>query len=103
MGKSMTSPPARSDVDSSKRSKKRRALEVGIVVVITIVAAEILLRFFMGNAHIAPYINDPGDGRCLGLDPGGEVTYTGWRWRIDPVTHDSNTISPTHTTMRAGT
>ncbi len=52
---------------------------------------ELLLRFPMGNAAIDElYQYAPDDGRCLGLDPGAEVVYTGWLLRIPPVEHSVN-------------
>ena len=52
---------------------------------------ELLLRFPMGNAAIDElYQYEPDDGRCLGLDPGAQVLYTGWLLRIPPVEHSVN-------------
>ena len=54
-------------------------------------AAELLLRFPMGNAATDElYRSEPDDGRCMGLDPGAEVVYTGWFFRIPAVEHSVN-------------
>ncbi len=54
-------------------------------------AVELLLRFPMGNAAIKDlYRYELDDGRCFGLDPGAEVVYTGWLLRIPPVEHAVN-------------
>jgi len=56
----------------------------------TLVLVELGLRLALGNLDIAPFVLDPGDGRCVGLEPGGESTYNGTVLRIPPVVHAVN-------------
>ena len=76
----MTEPKA------APKSRKKKLL-LFLVVVLTL---EGLLRLVAGNMQIAPYAFHLEDGRCIGLQPNRSLTYTGWLWRIDPVTHDTN-------------
>ncbi len=66
---------------------------VGTALLATFVAlllGEIILYFVLGNLDVAPFVRHPSDGRCVGLEPGGEATYTGTGLRISAVVHDVN-------------
>jgi lysophospholipase L1-like esterase len=54
--------------------------------------AEVALHFVLGNLAIVPIQADPGDGRCVGLAPGGSSSYTGWFLRIPPVEQEANAL-----------
>ena len=60
------------------------------ILAVTLVLLECLLRLFGGNLQIAPYAFHFEDGRCVGLEPSGSVTYTGWLWRLEPMEHGAN-------------
>lgn len=66
---------------------------VGTALLATLVAlllGEVVLYFVLGNLDVAPLVRHPSDGRCVGLEPGGEATYTGTGLRIPAVNHDAN-------------
>ncbi len=63
------------------------------LLLLTLGTLELLLRFPIGNAAIKDlYQYAPDDGRCLGLDPGATVVYTGWLLRIPPVELSVNSL-----------
>lgn len=56
------------------------------LLLLSLGVVELLLRLAIGNAAIDElYRYAPDDGRCMGLDPGAQVAYTGWLLRIPPV------------------
>ncbi|MEQ9075872.1 MAG: SGNH/GDSL hydrolase family protein [Sandaracinaceae bacterium] len=73
-----------------EKSKWRRLRTALLTALATLLLAEIVLYFVLGNLDIAPLMRDPGDGRCVGLEPGGEATYTGTGLRIPAVSHSAN-------------
>jgi len=78
---------------ASKAEKKPSSRRTKVaVLIVTLVALEGLLRLVAGNMQVAPYAFHLDDGRCVGLQPNQALTYTGWLWRIDPVTHDTNSF-----------
>jgi len=66
---------------------------MGIALLATLLAlllGEVILYFVLGNLDVAPLVRHPSDGRCVGLEPGGEATYTGTGLRIPAVNQDAN-------------
>lgn len=72
------------------RSASRR--KKWLIFIVTLCALEGLLRLMAGNMQVAPYAFHLDDGRCVGLQANQALTYTGWLWRIDPVTHGANSF-----------
>jgi hypothetical protein len=68
------------------RRLRRHLLVAGVSLVI----AEVCLRLVLGNLEVAPLQTHLPDGRCVGLEPGGQRQYTGWLLRVPPVLHDAN-------------
>lgn len=64
---------------------------IGLTLGLTVLIAEIGLRFVLGNmAQTSLYTLTPKNGACVGLAPDTSVTYTGWFTKIDPVIHEVN-------------
>lgn len=77
---------------ASKGSLRRRLLLALGVTLVCLALVEALLRLFLGNLEVAPFVLDPGDGRCVALEPGGERSYDGMLLRIPPVVHAVNEL-----------
>src|SRR5262245_39506330 len=77
----------------AKPARRTRSLLKGLAVSGLLVAglAELMARVTFGDAHLRDLLQfDPGDGRCIALQPGQRVAYTGWFLRIPAVEHDVN-------------
>ncbi len=61
-----------------------------MATLVALLLAELILYFVLGNLDVAPFVRHPSDGRCVGLEPGGQATYTGTGLRIPAVVHDVN-------------
>src|SRR5690242_10223894 len=73
------------------RKLRRRRVTVALAVTLsTLLVLELLLSLALGNLDVAPFVLEPGDGRCVGLEPGGQSEYTGMVLRIPPVVHAVN-------------
>jgi lysophospholipase L1-like esterase len=77
-------------VADPKLRRRRLALGLGATL-FTLLLIELLLRLLvLGNLEVARFVRDPGDGRCVGLEPGVASTYTGMLLRIPAVVHSVN-------------
>lgn len=77
--------------EGSPATRRHHWVRNGILsLAVLIVVLEVGLRFVLGNMDAAPFQLHPGDGRCVGLRPGGVSQYTGWFRRIPEVRHDVN-------------
>ena len=85
----MSDEAASAPVERAALRRKRLGL-AAIVSLVTLILVELGLRVVLGNLDIAPFVLDPGDGRCVGLEPGGESSYTGTVLRIPTVVHGAN-------------
>lgn len=64
-----------------------------MLLLLSLGTLELLLRLMMGNwatLHLRQY--QPTDGRCMGLEPGASVMYTGWLLRIPEVEQSINSL-----------
>jgi hypothetical protein len=62
-------------------------------LILTLAALELALRVIYGNGSFPELLlRDPGDGRCIGLRPSVAVPYTGHRFRVPRVIHDTNEL-----------
>lgn len=73
-----------------KPPRARRFRLAAGVTLLSLLLAEFVLHFALGNFDVAPFVRDPGDGRCVGLQPNAASTYTGTVARIPPVVHAVN-------------
>lgn len=76
----------------AERAKLRRR-RVGLALAVTLISLaliELVLGRMFGNLDVAPFVLEPGDGRCVALEPNGESTYTGMVLRIPAVVHTVN-------------
>ena len=66
------------------RSATRRALVATVVVCLTLVGVELVLRTMVSDLDnfVGIFEHDLADGRCLALRPGRTGTYEGWLWRV---------------------
>ena len=75
--------------DRPKLLRKRLLLALAGVG-LTLVLLELVLRLALGNLDVAPFVLEPGDGRCVGLEPGASSAYTGTLLRIPTIEHAIN-------------
>lgn len=75
--------------DRAKLLRKRLLLALAGVG-LTLLLLELVLRLALGNLDVAPFVLEPGDGRCVGLEPGASSSYTGTLLRIPSVEHAIN-------------
>lgn len=73
-----------------KPPRARRFRLAAGVTLLSLLLAELVLHFTLGNFDVAPFVRNPGDGRCVGLQPSTASTYTGTVARIPPVVHAVN-------------
>lgn len=82
-------------VDASGARRKPRSWRRRLALTLTttfvcLLVVELGLRLVLGNLDIAPFRVSPGDGRCVGLEPNAESSYTGMLLRIPTVAHRVN-------------
>jgi len=62
-----------------------------LIVATVLILMETVLRLIFGNLAIGDLMKtQPGDGRCVALEPGREVSYTGHWLRTAPVIQEVN-------------
>lgn len=78
---------------TSRAGRRRKMVVVLLVWLASIAVLEGALRALVGNLGITGlYEIAPGDGRCVGLRPGAEVSYTGIFLRTPPVRQEVNSL-----------
>ena len=76
--------------DKLRRRRVTVVIMAIMVTLLTLLSLELGLRLVLGNLDVAPFVLEPGDGRCVALEPGGQSEYTGMVLRIPPVVHAVN-------------
>lgn len=76
----------------SNRFFIRFFLEISVIVLMTFVLSEIVLRLVLGNFGLPEMHAGNSDGRCIALTPNTSVEYTGWFRRVPVVHHDVNAL-----------
>jgi lysophospholipase L1-like esterase len=87
----MIQPASTSSVVAERVKLRRR--RIGLAVTVTLIClalSELVLSRMLGNLDVAPFVLEPGDGRCVALEPNGKSSYTGMLLRIPAVVHTVN-------------